>query len=342
MKLLSIIIPVYNVEKYIRTCLESIFRQDLDEDCFEVIIVNDGTKDGSITVIQDLIDLHKNIIVHNQENQGISMARNNGMQIATGEYILFVDSDDLLLDNSLSYLLTKAIQSKADIIYADFIIMNDDQISQIPNNPIDQKDGKIQEKTGNDLLLQDLNPNHCFVWRSLFRKNYLINNNLKFIPNIYYEDVPFIHESYILAKYCLKVNWYLNIYRKGHESITNSFSKKKGLDFCIAIARIWNIKHQMQIAPNVLCKLQQDIFTSFSVMMCSASHTLMMSECREIIAFLFQQVPDLKFTNSKKQRITSFLVSNFPNLYVLARHVYGKYVEDIIIPFYRHKLKNKI
>lgn len=98
---LSIIVPVYNVEKYIRACIESIFKQGLDEDTFEVIIVNDGTKDRSMEVIQDIIDQHKNITVINQENQGLSMARNNGMAIARGEYLLMPDSDDLLVENSV-------------------------------------------------------------------------------------------------------------------------------------------------------------------------------------------------------------------------------------------------
>ena len=96
---LSIIIPVYNVEKYIRTCIESIFRQGLNEDDFEVIIVNDGSKDRSVEVIQDLIKLHENTIIMNQENQGSSVARNNGIAAAKGEYILMPDPDDLLIES---------------------------------------------------------------------------------------------------------------------------------------------------------------------------------------------------------------------------------------------------
>ena len=94
---LSFIIPVYNVEKYIRTCIESIYQQDLDENSFEVIIVNDGTKDRSMEMIADLIEQHSNIIVINQENQGLSVARNNGIIKAMGEYIAMIDSDDLIL-----------------------------------------------------------------------------------------------------------------------------------------------------------------------------------------------------------------------------------------------------
>ena len=84
MKNLSIIIPVYNVEKYIRQCLESIYRQDLEDESIEVIIVNDGTMDNSIEIVKEIACQHTNITIINQENQGMSMARNNGMKMASG------------------------------------------------------------------------------------------------------------------------------------------------------------------------------------------------------------------------------------------------------------------
>ena len=83
--LLSIIVPVYNVEKYVRACLESIFRQGLNEDIFEVIIVNDGTEDRSVEVIEDIICEHDNISIIHQENLSLSVARNKGMAVAKGE-----------------------------------------------------------------------------------------------------------------------------------------------------------------------------------------------------------------------------------------------------------------
>ncbi len=104
---LSIIVPIYNVEQYVRACIESIYRQGLDEDRFEVILVNDGTKDKSMEVIQDIIQQHKNITVVHQENQGLSVARNNGMAIAKGEYLLMSDSDELLPTCSSPEVLSK-------------------------------------------------------------------------------------------------------------------------------------------------------------------------------------------------------------------------------------------
>ena len=99
---LSIIVPVYNVEEYVRPCLESIFKQDLDDSRFEVIIVNDGSTDRSMEMIADIIQAHSNITVINQENLSLSVARNNGIAVAKGEYIIMPDSDDLLTENSPS------------------------------------------------------------------------------------------------------------------------------------------------------------------------------------------------------------------------------------------------
>ena len=83
---LSLIIPVYNVEQYIRPCIESIFKQGLNDDDFEVVLVNDGTLDNSFEQIKDIIESHQNIQVVEQENQGLSVARNTGMKYASGDY----------------------------------------------------------------------------------------------------------------------------------------------------------------------------------------------------------------------------------------------------------------
>ena len=121
---LSIIVPVYNVEKYIRPCIESIFKQGLDDKDFEVIIVNDGTEDRSMEVIADIINAHQNIQIIEQENHGLSIARNNGLEIAVGKYILFIDSDDMLISQSVPYLLNIALSRRADLVVADFLKMN--------------------------------------------------------------------------------------------------------------------------------------------------------------------------------------------------------------------------
>ena len=128
-KQLSIIIPVYNVEKYIRSCVESVFRQGLSDEDYEIIIVNDGTKDRSMEQITDIVERHANIMVINQENEGLSVARNNGLAKAGGEFILFLDSDDLLMEGSLPLILQKAADTQADMLINNFLELSSEEIS---------------------------------------------------------------------------------------------------------------------------------------------------------------------------------------------------------------------
>ena len=263
---LSIIFPIYNVEQYVRASLESIYKQGLDEEMFEVIIVNDGTKDRSMEMIADIISLHSNITVIEQENQGLSVVRNNGIAVAKGEYIFMPDSDDMVINNSVPFLLNKALETQADIVVADFLEFSNEEVEKLDVNTIKQTNGRCIEKTGEELFLQDLSPYQSYVWRSLFRRQFLIDNKLSFEPGIFYQDVPWIHECYLKAKKCLRTNWLLNIYRRRKGSATYTFTLKKSRDFCITIGKTWKLSRMKGLSPQVMNKLQDDIFTSTSVM----------------------------------------------------------------------------
>lgn len=114
---LSIIIPVYNAEKYLSKCLESVFDQDLDLDEYEVIIINDGSLDESSTIIIDFQKKFSNLLLVNQKNQGVSAARNAGLVLATGAYITFVDSDDQIKKHSLKNIIENLETDRLDILY---------------------------------------------------------------------------------------------------------------------------------------------------------------------------------------------------------------------------------
>lgn len=326
---LSIIVPVYNVEKYIRACLESIFKQGLNDDRFEVIIVNDGTKDRSMEVIEDIISQHDNITVINQENQGLSVARNNGIAAAKGEYILMPDPDDFLIENSLSNLLDLAIKNQADLVVADFLGMHDEEINQYNKNKVRlQKPFNIQVKTGEELFLQDLNPYQCYVWRTLFRRTFLLENNLSFVPGIFYQDVPFTHECYLKANKCLRVSILLNIYRLQRSgAATASFSKKKAKDYCIVIGMTWKLTYLQGISHAALNKIKDDMYITFSLFFYSILHSIKApSDQLEIIRYLYEMAPDIQFTNGKKQRLESFLLRNCPSLYLRIRRLHWVWI----------------
>lgn len=321
MKYLSIILPVYNVEEYIRPCIESIFRQNLDEDSFEVIIVNDGTQDRSMDVIQDIIEQHKNIIVINQDNLSLSVARNNGIAIAKGEYILMPDSDDLLIDNSLSPLLEKALETKADMVTADYVSMSSEEIEKIKENPVKQiTEPLFEESTGQQMYIDFYLPYKAYVWRILFRRDFLLDNHLKFYPGIASQDIPFTHECYLRAGLCLKTSWRLNIYRIRHDSTSfpGNFNRKKAKDYCMAIALSWALKDMKSITPQLSHTLKDKVFMSYKSLLQKLCYVFKNHSDRvAVLKELKLTCPSLKFDNGIIQKTHTYLFRTCPNLYIM-------------------------
>lgn len=328
---LSIIVPVYNVEKYIRPCFESIFKQGLDENDFEVIIVNDGSTDNSMEMISDIISQHNNISVINQENLSLSVARNNGIAAAKGEYILMLDSDDLLIENSLKPLLEKALEFQTDLVVADFLKLTGEQIKNLQNN----QNGEFyfQKKTGEELFLEDLNPHECYVWRTMYRRVFVLNNDLKFIPNVYCQDVPFTHEAYIKARTCIRTPWLLNIYRiRRPGSASVSFGKKKAIDYTIIIPKTWELTKLKNLTPEVLNKLQDDVYTSFSLFIHQTYFGIKDNKYRTfLLKEIIKNAPDLFFSNGFNQWIHSISFRLMPDFYfhfvklnILLRNLFHK------------------
>ena len=323
---LSIIVPVYNVEKYVRPCIESILRQGLDESRFEVIIVNDGSLDRSMEVIADIVKSHSNIYVINQENQSLSVARNVGIAVAKGEYILMPDSDDLLIENSLSPVLEKALESKADLVVADFVTVED---KDIPNfKGLTQKEFTVQEKTGQQLFLEDLNPWQCYVWRTLYRRQFILKNHISFIRGINYQDVPFTHRCYLKAQKCLIASRVIYIYRSNRPgAATTKFNVEKSRSYSIAMASTWNLRSILGLSPATLFKLEENVYICFKNIV---YHTIYKIHDREdrrkVMDIMKYEAPHLRFTHGFVQRATSFMLRHFPYLYLEIYYIYGQIV----------------
>lgn len=342
---LSILVPVYNVEKYVRACIDSIYRQGLNEEEFEVIIVNDGTEDKSMEVIADIINQHHNISVINQENQGLSVARNTGIAAAKGEYILMPDSDDLLIEYSLKPLLIKAIESHADLVVADFLTMNDNEIENFTKSP--SRPHSITtfiEKTGQQLILDDLIPHECYVWRTLYNRHFLINNHLKFYPGITYQDRPFTYACYLKANKCLKTSTFLYIYRKGHSTAASYLiNKKKAFDYCISISEIWKVANTERLPIRVRETITTNIAKNIAALTRRTVREIKSrKERKEVIDYLNHVLPQISFRYSTKQTILSYLRKHIPHIYMDILYVYALYYEDRFRPFIKHLFfKNK-
>lgn len=313
---LSIIVPVYNVEKYVRPCIESILRQGLDEARYEVIIVNDGSTDQSMNVISDLVEGHSNMTVINQSNQGLSATRNKGLEKAQGSYILLLDSDDLLVENTLAPLLEEALKEQPDMLTADFVKMNDQEIEQhLPQS----SHCTFRATTGTEYFLHDLNPRECFVWHTLYKRDFLNKHQLRFIPGIYFEDVPFTVACYLKAERCIVACHTLYIYRQRIGSIVSSLNKKKMMDIHVVLAKLWDMRQQVPDKARYL-KLMETIFTTFSIEMWYITHQQhLFAERKAIIHDLKKTVPNLHFDYGMKERVVSFLYKHLPFMYLRLR-----------------------
>lgn len=192
-KILSLIIPVYNVETYVEECINSLIIQ-LDNRV-EIIIVNDGTPDESMKIIEHCIeDLPQNLqdcfIILNQKNQGQSAARNKALNIACGEYVGFIDSDDILDGNYIKELFRIINGYEPDIISiraARFkkLINDQDAISEM----------KLLDKVGlydltDELKIEIFNRHYWYIWSYIVKRSIIKNN--RFIPGIYFEDAVFL------------------------------------------------------------------------------------------------------------------------------------------------------
>lgn len=194
----SIVIPVYNVKPYLKTCIDSILNQSFTD--YEIILVDDGSTDGSEKICEEYSREHQNILTFHQKNQGQAAARNYGISLAKGEYLLFIDSDDYLIGNNV--LEKIAACKKADIINFNWKEVPDGQEEK--NYPTCANYKRMQDdyNSGSDFLLDALNNNHLFpwyLWFNAYSVDFWKRNEFRFISGIKYEDVELAYKLYLAA-----------------------------------------------------------------------------------------------------------------------------------------------
>lgn len=187
-KLLSIIVPVYNVEKYLERCIRSIMNQGLREEDFEVIIVNDGSTDASLEIAKSLKKEFQtfDIKIISQSNQGLSCARNTGMKYATGEYLEFIDSDDYLEPKSIREIIDLAIKTKVEVLAFRMKVLDKDGNERISRS---QPFPSNRILSAREILVKNLYIGSAC--NHLYRKDFLLEKGIKFEKGITHEDVAF-------------------------------------------------------------------------------------------------------------------------------------------------------
>ena len=233
-----------------------------------------------------------------------------------------------MIEKRLKLLLEKAIETKVDLVVPDFIEIDEEDLAE----------SKVALLATSHHPL----PSQCFVWRTLYKKKFLIQNHLSFVPGIHFQDIPFTSECYIVAKRCIKASQILYIYRKRNVPVTHDFKFNKSCENTIAIAKTWELISRYQLTGIIKEKLQENVFTNFTNF--SIRVSLLSKDFKEremVFNRLRENAPDLYFTNNMRQKFISYLFWHYPMFYNYVNYYYTKIYADKIRTFY-YRLKYKM
>ena len=227
--IISIVIPVYNMEKYLRECLESVCNQTFNN--IEIIIVNDGSIDNSKIIIEEYLEKDSRIVFIDKENTGLSDSRNIGLKNARGKYILFLDSDDYLNKNCCKTLYNEMEQENIDLLRLNYNIIYKDEF--IKKNISYKKMGKKIFRLNE--YIKNMNKKNLYnfnVWSYLFKKEIIENNCIKFDKELHIGEDDIFTIEYL--NYCQKIkvldkNLYFYRIREGSSTNTASLLKIRNL-----------------------------------------------------------------------------------------------------------------
>lgn len=304
---LSIILTVYNKEPFLRRALDSLLNQkDANGGEYEVLAVNDGSTDGSAAILDEYAQRNDRLRILTQQNQGLSMARNNGVEQAQGDYVWFVDADDTFSHRSVR-LICDAMVNHPDVIP---IYAKTDGIDKVRNrvNP------KLQ--TGKDVLTKG-NWEHCGVFW-VVRKDFLIKNNLRFLSGIYHEDAELTPRMLYFAETVHIVPEVLYTVYRAPNSITQVPRPKRAFDCLIVADRLIKFFEQQN---DVNAELKSKMDYRIAMIINDALFVISENPIEEQRRFddMFRTTPELleplKKAPLRKYRIEAILFRCFPGHY---------------------------
>lgn len=236
---------MYNVEQYLPKCIESVYNQDLDEAEFEIILIDDESPDESLQIAKKLTSERKNVTIISQKNKGLGGARNTGINNAKGDYVLFLDSDDFYLPNSLKNIIDLVENSDLDIL--EFGAQGISIENKIVFSLTASTHGKVY--CGSDYYLKIRYSDT--VCNKIYKRNFLNNNNLRFLEKIYIEDYEFNTRAFSKAEKVSATSILVSQFLQSPNSITRNSSEEKKqkmkTDIYNVIKQISQLKNEASI-----------------------------------------------------------------------------------------------
>lgn len=226
----SVIVPVYNTEKYLKNCIDSLLKQNFDD--YEIIVINDLSPGNAEEIINSYND-KKIVYIKNKTNKGIGYNRNLGIKKAKGEYVCFIDSDDYVREDFISKMYNYSKENNLDLCVCDYV-------------NVDEEGNKLKEFNLSDFCITNYEENNkilCEInlapWNKLYKKDMLVKNKIEFSETLKYEDLSFVALSIKNSKKIGKINEQLNYYTIHNNSETTTRDK-----------RVFDIFKQLDIVRN--------------------------------------------------------------------------------------------
>lgn len=285
--LLSLILPVYNVEAFLGKCLDSCLRQDLPKSEYEIIVVIDGSPDNSIEVAKKYQKENDNIKIILRDNGGLSAARNTGLAAAVGDFVWFIDSDDYIKENILADIASRLIDNQLDSLWLDWQNVDEDGNVLPPFAPhiyhrnLDVMSGKK--------FMANVLSNYLYAWSFIFRRSFVNENNLLFTEGMFYEDTDFAFRSLPVVQ---RIQFYDKVcynYLQRQGSIVHYMNKRKLEDICKNCISATKALH---VCDKSLKRFYQVCFTSYYMLFLKE---VIKSKNKEYAIFLITQTKKFNF-----------------------------------------------
>ncbi len=249
---ISIIVPIYNTEKYLKKCIDSLINQTYKD--IEIILVNDGSKDNSEQIINKYDD--KRIKYFKKKNEGIGKTRNYGIDKATGDYLMFIDSDDYIANDCCQEFVNEISNTKADIVVSDFYKDRNGTYEYIKIDDF----GISNLKKDSNLLIR-INPGPC---NKVYKRDLVIKNHIRFNEQYKYEDSPFVIECLIKANKIAKINKALSYYCI-HSNSETTVRDDRVFDIIKIIDIIRDKAKDYNYLKNDMNKFTVDLITNYTI-----------------------------------------------------------------------------
>lgn len=255
----SLIIPVYNVEAYLTTCIESCEKQDIPQSEYELIVVNDGSTDSSLSIIKQLSAKYSNISVISQINKGLSGARNTGIKNISGEYVWFIDSDDFISENVLGGLYSCLKEFDLEVLHIGYQYV-DNGGNKLAQLSLD-RNKVIMDGIS---FLNKIQLDGFYAWSFIFKTSLLIKHSFGFKERIIFEDNEIIPEIILKSK---RISSYSNVaycYRQRENSLVHTVTLKMTDDLFSVCKKYKNYSQDITRSKQEK-EIFRNLFTEFMI-----------------------------------------------------------------------------